>query len=266
MIPLTLNSPSVTRQQLEDASPELVARWFSAIRAEMRTSDGEKRWALEAPYTKHSSELSILTQNVWGVPGLTSNSQLRFDALGDFLKTSSFDVVALQEMWDARTKQILERANFPYVVTSPGFPGLTRRAGLAICSRHPIINTYHLSFKNYGGVESAVRKGALAARILLPNGTSKLIVNTHLVSPTEKLSYLLCSERRTAAIRIAQISELSAWLDEISTKGEEDRIVLGDFNAPENTVEYQVMRNRLGVDLYRSRLPLGVKPSSFQPE
>jgi len=180
------------------------------------TPEGKHLWAPDVPYSNKSPVLSILTQNVWGVPGLTSNPRARFEALGDYLKTSNLDIVALQEMWDPRTRQILERANFPYNVTSPGFPGLALRAGLAICSRYPILSTHHLSFEHYGGVESAVRKGALAARILLPDGTTKLVVNTHLISPTEKLSYLLCSERRTVAIRTLQIKELSTWLGRIS--------------------------------------------------
>jgi endonuclease/exonuclease/phosphatase family metal-dependent hydrolase len=214
-----------------------------------------------------TEELSLLTFNVWGVPGLTRRAVARFAEIGQKLATAGHDIVALQEMWDARSAKILETAKYRYHTTSPHFPGLQGRGGLVILSKHPIIEQHWHPYRHYGGVERLVEKGALLARIQLPSGRSVVIVNTHLVSPPERLSHLFLSADGVRDVRLRQIKELSAFIRQ-KTKPEDEVYVLGDFNAGENSPEYDLAHLEFGEDLFRCRLPrdplLNTLPSEFQ--
>lgn len=197
----------------------------------------------------------VLTLNVWGVPGFTKRAAERFQQIGEELAQTGHDIVALQEMWDVRTQRILEVAQYPHHVASPDFPGLRGRGGIVILSKHPVMESHWHPFRNYGGVERTVEKGALLARIVLPSGREIVVVNTHLVSPPEKMSNLLLSDAGTKRLRRLQLGELATFIQQ-RTNPTDEVYILGDFNAPEESDEYRIACALLGDDILRARIPL----------
>ncbi len=254
-----LNGPSqFTRSALSAAIskmvPDVVLRLCNFIVSELKSTGDSKRW----PSIRSLNVLPVhtfLTLNIWGVPGLTTSAASRFATLKSLLIQRPRSVVALQEMWDTRSSVLIDPQIAPYIVTSPGYPGLKGRAGLAIFSQYQILDSYSLAFENYAGIECAVRKGALAARIRLPCGREVLTVTFHLISPPEWGSHLLCASRTITNLRLKQIKELVSWVDSIR-KARDDVILMGDCNFTEGGSEHQAMTSAMGNDLRRTRLPL----------
>jgi endonuclease/exonuclease/phosphatase family metal-dependent hydrolase len=237
------------------ASLELQQRWLRYILG-LSVFEG-RPYPQNAPALSNKgspSHLRLLSLNVWGVPGLSWSKSSRFPRIAKLLQQEHYDGVALQEMWDPASQIIPKQSGMPYTATCSRFPGLAARSGLVNLARHPLSDVQELTFSSRAGVECAVAKGAMATRILRDDGSVVLFVNTHLASPPELGSNLLCSSSRADAIRAEQILELGQWLRGIRNPGE-DMIVLGDFNCPENSPHYQLLKEQFGYDLFRERLP-----------
>jgi endonuclease/exonuclease/phosphatase family metal-dependent hydrolase len=238
------------------ASLELQQRWLRYILG-LSVFEGHP-YPQNAPALSNKgspSHLRLLSLNVWGVPGLSWSKSARFPRIAKLLQQEHYDGVALQEMWDPASQIIPQQSGMPYQATCSRFPGLAARSGLVNLARYPLSDAQELTFSSKGGVECAVAKGAMATRITKEDGSTVLFANTHLASPPERGSSLLCSASRADAIRAEQILELGQWLRRIRNPGE-DMLVLGDFNCPEDSLHYQLLKDQFGFDLFRERLPL----------
>jgi len=249
-------TPTTVHAFAIDAADHTITRWWKKVES-LLTLDGAPLCSAPPSYEQRnlSTTLKFLSLNVWGVPGLSKAKSIRFPRIAESLRSGRYDLVALQEMWDPASAEIITNSGMPYAATSSGYPGLTSRSGLVILSRLPLADIEELTFTSRGGIERVVSKGALAGRITKEDGSTVLVVNTHLVSPPERGSSLLCSTERSETIRESQIIALRNWLHQLRRPGEE-LIVLGDFNSPEQSRHYTLLRDTLGYDLFRERLPL----------
>jgi endonuclease/exonuclease/phosphatase family metal-dependent hydrolase len=173
--------------------------------------------------------------------------------IAERLRAGPWDVVNLQEMWDPRAEVIIQESGFPFVVREDRSSGLIGRSGLVTLSRYPVLESRAHTFVARGGIERVVSKGAMAVEIQQPGDGSILLVNTHLASPPELGSSILCSAARSREIRARQLTELQSWIGQIR-RAQNGTLVVGDLNVDEKEPCYRSLSPALGTDLFRARL------------
>lgn len=232
-------------------------------------------------HSLQKAQVTFCSYNVWGTHGVlgldkifgfASKSPERFEYIGRELRQRAYGVVTLQEMWHPHTEKIIQASAYPYVSRAVVGKGMWQKPGLVTLSQHPILETEFRRFKSRGGHERYVGKGALRTRVLCqPLGQLVDIYNVHLVSPPEKLPlfgssevfHALLRDPTSEQIRAAQVSEISSFISEVIARGAEvPYLLLGDCNAPEGSVAYQLLCHRVGTDLFRARSPK-IVPSDF---
>ena len=177
----------------------------------------------------HLVSLEILSFNSWGVPAwLGSRAPRRFAEIGRQFAASTFDVIGLQEMFDRRTKTILERANFPFQAFGGKYPGLRDASGVVTLSRYPIKHTSFHPFKDRTLAERVVKKGILRTTISSPIGEIE-VLNVHLCSDSDR------SMSKVAEIRIRQITEIANLVETFGTH--RPVFILGDFNVTDGHID-----------------------------
>lgn len=203
--------------------------------------------------------IKVATWNIAGLPRwlgavtspLTCFTPERYTEIGRRLASSAYDVVALQEMWDAETHRVLVAANFPHGAPHKQTYGLIGRSGLAILSRHPIVEYEERSFRNRPGVEKFVKKGMLRALIELENGTLCNVYTGHFLSPPEPATRAILSDERARDIRTRQFDELAEFI--ANGNPTLPTVVLGDFNCERGDQDYTHLRSILDIDLAAER-------------
>jgi endonuclease/exonuclease/phosphatase family metal-dependent hydrolase len=214
--------------------------------------------------------LSLATWNVAALPRwlgpftspLTRFTHERFAAIGQRLAASSYDVVALQELWDRKSAQILTSSGYPHTAPERYTPGLIGRSGLAILSRHPILEYEERSFKSRVGVERFVCKGMLRALIELDKGVYCYVYTCHLLSPPEPATRSFLTMQRAQEVRARQVDELAEFM--ASGSPAIPTVVLGDFNCESGDPEYRKLKELLKVNLSSECLG-GAPISTFDP-
>ncbi len=185
--------------------------------------------------------LKVLTFNVAGIPLAHPHWGKRLSAIIAGLKDSSYDLVALQEVWrnkDAR--RIIREAGYPYHARGgDGFIG----NGLLLLSRFEVLQSDHETFTSFPRArhkvtqgEAIARKGILFARIAVPGGELD-VYDTHLVADYPSDSYL--------TIRLAQGFEL---FEAVSRRSQgRPVLILGDFNTMPGDAEYRLITGLIGL-------------------
>lgn len=133
------------------------------------------------------------------------------------------DVLCVQELWDKEAKALFlekaKNAGFIHQVT-PGNAMWVQDSGLAIVSKHPIVSSRELLYRNGVQADALASKGALQVHIVL-NSKRVSITTTHMQSFYEKRPDPL-----TERVRTEQVQKLFAWLGEADA-----HVVCGDFNS-----------------------------------
>jgi endonuclease/exonuclease/phosphatase family metal-dependent hydrolase len=249
-----LTGPDCIEDLSAGAFPSSVLeRWARAMLETARLADGRSLASAPTINQAPRSTLNILTLNVWGVPGITNEPARRFGMIAERLRAGPWDVVNLQEMWDPRAEVIIQESGFPFVVREDRSSGLIGRSGLVTLSRLPVLESRAHTFVARGGIERVVSKGAMAVEIQQPGDGSILLVNTHLASPPELGSSILCSAARSREIRARQLTELQSWIGQIR-RAQNSTLVVGDLNVDEKEPCYRTLSPALGTDLFRARL------------
>lgn len=129
--------------------------------------------------------------------------------------TNPPDVIALQEVnWKfgevALRALCIDLGPEYNLETCPSYPGKEDEKGIAIISKHPVVDTEHLEFEAGG-------KSAQLVTIQLKDGETCQIVNIHMeASPLKEIQ------------RVRKVKEL---LERLSQNSNVAQIVTGDFNA-----------------------------------
>ena len=222
------------------------------------------RQALNAEYPARTQEFStamrlqLLSFNVWGLPsfgGLGGGESSRYPRIAAELARSPAGVIALQEMWDRRTTQIIHDSGFSFVSSGGPIGKLHGNSGLVTLSRYPILKHDFFAFTQRPGLERAVAKGVLFTRVELDQNTAVDIYNTHLASGSYGILGWFANREVSHQARISQLSELESWRQSHRTPGIPS-VTVGDMNIDQEDSLYGTLPRLLGVDAYRARYPL----------
>jgi endonuclease/exonuclease/phosphatase family metal-dependent hydrolase len=194
-----------------------------------------------------TSDLRLMTLNMWGIRFVSADIDARFDALAERLNADdSIDVVGLQEVWaDAPRKRLLQKvaAKYPH---QADFQSSHGRSGLAILSRHPFEGQPHFIpfpktgkwWKPWTG-EWLGGKGIGAVKIKTASGPSWLFV-THLHACYADGAPGACDgDDEYGFYRGDQLQTLRATVNEVA--GDAPALILGDFNFTVGSKYYQAL-------------------------
>ena len=129
--------------------------------------------------------INVLSLNCWGLKYLSKYRVERLAAIADQIAASSYDIVALQEIWvqnDYKQMRIKVKNLLPY---SKFYYSAMMGAGLAVFSKWPITETTMFSYPLNGRPTAFWRgdwyvgKGVACATIAHPSGTYIDVLNTH---------------------------------------------------------------------------------------
>ncbi|MEZ0367797.1 MAG: endonuclease/exonuclease/phosphatase family protein [Candidatus Sericytochromatia bacterium] len=117
-----------------------------------------------ASYDQVSEDLSVLTYNVWGLPGLLGTKRKeRFERLGATL--NAYDVVTLQEAYSDDIEILKQSTGFIHHARIDNASLLKTGSGLYTLSKYPILKTEFVEFNHCTGTDCLTRKGILLTRI-----------------------------------------------------------------------------------------------------
>lgn len=218
---------------------------------------------------EETARVSFLSYNLYCLPWLASffsPSACPFpsERASSFLDhIQSYDILALQEVWDPRYKKVenFVRANKLYSVGSTAPSSLEYLklrlfgGGLMIISKYPIEAKEELVFDKGVASDGFVTKGVLYAKVKV--GSSYLhVFNTHLQA---SYGYEFDFENNPYAdIRKRQLEQLTKFINKQTAKDQYPIFLMGDFNvnarrAPDdaaNSAEYDHMLRILRSESY----------------
>lgn len=185
-------------------------------------------------------KLKVLSWNIYMLPGIVamSGKLSRATAIGELLSKSDYDVIVFQEAFHKKSRkrieQLLEK-EFPYQAgpANQKLLSLKTNSGIWIFSKHPILTTRSIIFKNRSGIDAFSRKGALLAEISFYQKRVQ-IAGTHL------------QNSGPSWIKHTQCVEFYHRILKPELKDGVPQIICGDFNINQNNSdEYQSMLKSL---------------------
>lgn len=175
----------------------------------------------------HPRPFVLQTLNVFGLPWFAGTDvEKRCTLIADSIIAQEPDFVALQEVWDERSREPLLVSGYEAAYCDPA-RGLLEQNGLLTLSRLPILETSVHRFSDSSGLESWISKGALRTMVRAPNGDRLAIWNVHLQSGVDE-----------GSVRRGQILELASWIE---SAHDECSVVAGDLNCSEGDPEWALL-------------------------
>lgn len=192
---------------------------------------------LSNPIPADSVPFSVFSLMVWGSPGSfgVEDKETRIAALGAWIaQDTEHDVWLLNDLWmrpDHETIKMLLPEGYHMTsvedLSAPTCDGMAAPefcSGLAIVSRHPLINAKFFGFSNHGDAfwdyEYFLRRGLGVATIEMGPGHTVVVVVTSLASIDYNYWY-----------REHQVAELVTFLSDTVVKAADHLILAGDFNV-----------------------------------
>jgi endonuclease/exonuclease/phosphatase family metal-dependent hydrolase len=187
--------------------------------------------SLALPLFAQAEELRLLSWNIFMIPKPINFSLQgqRAPLMAKALKSSSYDIILLQEGFRKRTRGLLNRElrkNFPFqeYLQRSVRPNHFLNSGLLIYSRLPFKVLDHWYFTRCAHADCLSSKGALLIELTLPQGKRIQIVNTHLQA---------WDNQRAVGVRRQQFLEIKALLKKHAKNGV-PQILAGDLNIDGN--------------------------------
>lgn len=198
--------------------------------------------ALSADYPP----ITVMSYNLMQLPVQDWDQTQRLNHLPAALRTLNPlpDIIGYSEVFtDAAYDTIAGMAEYPYrtpivgqTCHGGGWDSISGdcsgwftviRGGVTVTSRHPILEQHALVFSHYanGSWDALSNKGAAYARISV-QGQPVHLVATHLQATHDG------GDDDEHVIRMRQLAEMKAWLDEFAIPFEEPLILTGDMNVP----------------------------------
>jgi endonuclease/exonuclease/phosphatase family metal-dependent hydrolase len=189
-----------------------------------------------------TQRLSFLSYNLYCLPGVASafspsSCPLSTERSEAFLEqVPSYDVLALQEVWDPRYKSIerYARLNNLHVVGSSApstWNYLSLRifgGGLMIMSKYPIVDTQEIKFDKGSHSDKFVTKGVLYAKIKVDSSYVH-VFNTHLqASYGHEFNF---APNTYASTRKKQLKKMAEFIQRVTSKDHYPILLAGDFNV-----------------------------------
>lgn len=146
-------------------------------------------------------------------------------------KVGDIDVLCFQEIMPDRYRVVVEdgmkEIGLKYITKPLTHANALADGGILICSRHPIVQQYHLPFRSDCiSDECLCTKGAVYARVMVePNMYINVVgLHTHAFNSA-----------RARHIRIQQIKEVRLMVEDMQLPPWEPLILIGDFNVDRYT-------------------------------
>ncbi|WVW80018.1 hypothetical protein I302_101991 [Kwoniella bestiolae CBS 10118] len=186
--------------------------------------------------------LKVLSFNVWGLAIISKDRLIRIKALAEYLASSNYDIVCLQELWVYKDFEIVReqvRRNLPF---SRFFHTGALGSGLAIFTRFPLISAQALPYSLSGSPAQAfagdffVKKAAANIVIIHPILGEIEIWNTHMHAAGEH------PPDTRQAHRIAQSWQLANAIKNGAAKGRYI-LAMGDFNSQPWSIPIAMLKN-----------------------
>ncbi|KIJ54284.1 hypothetical protein M422DRAFT_221820 [Sphaerobolus stellatus SS14] len=189
-----------------------------------------------------ATKLQLFSLNCWGLKYVAKNRTARIHAIAEFLATSSYDIIALQELWVYADYQHIRGHISKELPFSKFFYSGALGSGLAIFSRFPIISTHIQPYALNGtpldvaGGDWFVGKSAASVVVDHPILGETEIFNTHLYARGGEDGP---EERR--AHRLVNVWDLSKLIRNSAGLGRYV-ILMGDFNNVPHTLPMRLLR------------------------
>lgn len=180
--------------------------------------------------TAQGSKLRLMTLNIPFFPlGIKmGRHDERIAALAQILKQMKPEeerphIIGFQEIWDTKAKDKLVAALkelYPYHDKDKATGSLVN-SGLMIFSQYPISKSGIKHYTDSFGDEAVAKKGVMGATISLPGKKHIHIFITHLQST---------SKPEANEVKIKQLTEAKAFIDEWTVGDKDPVLLMGDFN------------------------------------
>ena len=181
-----------------------------------------------------SKEFSVLTFNVWGLY-ISKDRQARIKAIGDALADGEFDVVTLQELWVCKDYEMLKSKLMQSYAHSHHFSGGIVGSGLAVFSKHPIIQIdyrpYRLNGKPFYILHGDWYAGKGIGHVRLQHPETVIdIFTTHMIANYHN------KKDGNDIYSVHRCLQMVEFCNHISTFKSQDSLVIatGDFNIEDN--------------------------------
>uniref|UniRef100_A0A182J841 sphingomyelin phosphodiesterase n=1 Tax=Anopheles atroparvus TaxID=41427 RepID=A0A182J841_ANOAO len=190
-------------------------------------------------WNKVAMELSILTLNIWGIPYVSKDREIRVKAIGDVLASGNYDVVSLQEVWSESDYQYLRQRVENVLPFCHYFYSGVVGSGLAILSRYPIVAAFFHAWSVNGYIHRIQHGDWFGGKGV---GMAKISVNDQLVHVY--VAHLHAEYNRQCddymAHRVIQAHDTAQFIE--STRGQSVlQILAGDLNTEPGDLAYRVL-------------------------
>lgn len=184
-------------------------------------------------------ELRVLTLNCWGLVGVSKHRVERMTAIANYLSTSDYDFVFLQEVWTLEDfKRIRRKAKHNLPFGHYFYSGVTG-SGVCILSKSPIVDTGMFKYSLNGYAHKILHGDWFGGKVvgLCKVNHRGLLINlytTHLHAEYNRRCDVYLTHR------ICQAFELSQYVKHTSENC--DLAILGgDFNTEPLDLSYNII-------------------------
>lgn len=192
--------------------------------------------------------IRVLSFNINGTPLGPKERHNRYRETGRILaelrrKGEAPHIVAIQEAFHSRTKELVSEAGYPHVRAGEGpKEGHTAGSGLYILSEFPIESSETMDYSSCAGWDCFANKGALRARVKVPGLSGALeIYNTHMNADGTR-----GGAEQTLKARLEQIAAFGDFIRRTRAQGS-PAILPGDFNFQPHGADYKVFAGFPGI-------------------
>ncbi|WRT65579.1 uncharacterized protein IL334_002524 [Kwoniella shivajii] len=191
--------------------------------------------------------LKVFSFNVWGLAIISKDRAERIKAIAEYLSTSNYDIVCLQELWIYKDYEIVREQLLSNLPFSRFFHTGALGSGLAIFTRFPLISAQALPYSLSGSPAQAiagdffVKKAAANVVVIHPILGEIEIWNTHMHAAGEH------APDTRQAHRISQSWQLANNIKSGAAKGRYI-LAMGDFNSQPWSIPIAMMRNHANMN------------------
>ncbi|KAG6878134.1 hypothetical protein C0993_011848 [Termitomyces sp. T159_Od127] len=194
------------------------------------------------------SQIRVVSLNCWGLKYVAKNRKERVEAIANELSHSSYDIVALQELWVFSDYEKVQQRVSSVLPHSKFFYSGALGAGLVIFSRFPIISASVHSYSLNGAPIDVIAgdwfvgKAASSVVLLHPVLGQVQVFNTHLFAkggedgPEYNRAHRLVNAWEFAKLT-RQAAEVGRYV-----------IALGDFNSIPSTLPITLIKEHAALE------------------